>query len=353
MIDLEKEGIISMTEEQFKIEPQYGPSHNFLVYCNDVLVSLIKYTDSKKLSSVKINFKNKEKNSFANLKEGSNIFDWMQEYGYNDEMYELAYRYTFFSLVVDFCHYMLESFECAAKKKVAVAYALLRKPLRDNLYYIEWLAAEREDFMDKLIKGSAEDLVINKSNAKKYIEKVKKIYGIACQDGFFSFRYDKNDRMSLEKIWNKANHVVTTHSYTKSVQGELNFVFLKEEGIDEFTRYYYYVVPLVMSYAVNLILAMFEQIINVNSMTSAINRVLKISRQACIADGKFFQDTFNVLKVEDIPFFCPYCGKEVDMNSDILFELMNNMFKCEMCGFKIESSSYIFDYEKETDLVED
>lgn len=84
----------------------------------------------------------------CNLKEDSDIFVWMQEHGYSVEMYELEYRHTFFSLVADFCHYMLESFECAAKKKVAVAYALLRKPLRDNLYYIEWLAAEREDLLD-------------------------------------------------------------------------------------------------------------------------------------------------------------------------------------------------------------
>ena len=334
-----------MTEDQFKIEPQYGPSHNFLVYRNDVLVSFLKYVDCEKLSSVKINFKNKEdEHSFADLKEGSDIFDWMEEHGYSDEMYELEYRHTFFSLVADFCHYMLESFECAAKKKVAVAYALLRKPLRDNLYYIEWLAAEREDLLDKLAKGKAKDLVINKSNAKKYIEKVEKIYGIAHQDGFFNFRYDKNDRMSLEKIWNKANHVITTHYYTKSAQGELNFVVLDEERIDEFTRYYYCVVPLVMSYAVDLIVAMFERIINVNPMTNVINRVLKLARQACTADGKFFQDALNILEVDEIPFFCPHCGNEIHMNLDILFELMNNMFKCEECGFKIESSNYVFDY---------
>ena len=60
-----------MTEDQFKIEPQYGPSHNFLVYCNDVLVSFLKYADREKLSSVKINFKNKkDEHSFADLKEG-------------------------------------------------------------------------------------------------------------------------------------------------------------------------------------------------------------------------------------------------------------------------------------------
>ncbi len=60
------------------------------------------------------------------------------------------------------------------------------------------MAAEREDLLDKLAKGNAEDLVINKSNAKKYIEKVEKIYGIAHQDGFFSFWYDKNDRIIVE-----------------------------------------------------------------------------------------------------------------------------------------------------------
>ena len=108
-----------------------------------------------------------------------------------------------------------------------------------------------------------------------------------------------------------------------------------------------------MSYAVDLIVAMFEQIINVNPMTSVINRVLKLARQACTADGKFFQDTLNILEVDDIPFFCPHCGKEIHMNYDILFELMNNVFNCEECGFKIESSSYIFDYEEEADIVED
>ena len=49
----------------------------------------------------------------------------------------------------------------------------------------------------------------------------------------------------------------------------------------------------------------------------------------------------------------PHCGNEIHMNLDILFELMNNMFKCEECGFKIESSNYVYDYEGEADAIED
>ena len=78
-----------------------------------------------------------------------------------------------------------------------------------------------------------------------------------------------------------------------------------------------------------------------------IHLTLKTSKQ-CTADGKLFQDVLNILEVDEIPFFCPHCGNEIHMNLDILFELMNNMFKCEECGFKIESSNYVFDYEGES-----
>lgn len=54
--------------------------------------------------------------------------EWLITHGHREEMYEVYYRHTFFSLVADFCSYMLESINCAAKMKVAVSYALLRKP---------------------------------------------------------------------------------------------------------------------------------------------------------------------------------------------------------------------------------
>lgn len=47
---------------------------------------------------------------------------------------------------------------------------------------------------------------------------------------------------------------------------------------------------------------MVEQIINVNPVISVINRVLKPAGQTCTADEKFFQDTLNILEVDDIPF---------------------------------------------------
>ena len=133
------------------ISPKYYTQHNYLIYCNDVLVRWIKYFDEKRLSSVSIQFKDEnEARDFQNISE-ENIMEWLKNNGYEQEMYELSRRHILCSLVADVCHYMLESFTCAAKMIPAVAYALLRKPLRDNLANIEWLRVNPKELIDKLM----------------------------------------------------------------------------------------------------------------------------------------------------------------------------------------------------------
>ena len=135
------------SEFVFQIEPKHYQKHNYLTYCNDILVSILRYTDQHRLSSVQIRFKNEaDAKLFSQLeKDSDTLQDWLLQNGYKEQMYEGYYRHTLFSLIADFCHYMLESINCAAKMKVAVSYALLRKPLKDTLGYIEWLYADRTE----------------------------------------------------------------------------------------------------------------------------------------------------------------------------------------------------------------
>ena len=123
------------SEFTFQIEPKHYFKHNYLTYCNDVLVSMLKYADEEKMASVSIDLGNGENIEFEQDEKWQ---EWLITHGHREEMYEVYYRHTFFSLVADFCSYMLESINCAAKMKVAVSYALLRKPLKDTLGYIEW-----------------------------------------------------------------------------------------------------------------------------------------------------------------------------------------------------------------------
>lgn len=148
--------------------------------------------------------------------------------------------------------------------------------------YIEWLRVEPKELIDKLLYCQPEeyDLSCKKELKKKHIEQIYEKYKIDRNNGMFAFRYEKNEDISLEKIWNKANHIVTTQKYTKSAQGELNFVFVDSEQLEHYTEYYYTVVPQIMAYATELIVGMFEEIADINPFTQTVNKILMTLHQA-------------------------------------------------------------------------
>ena len=263
------------SEFTFQIEPKHYFKHNYLTYCNDVLVSMLKYTDEEKMASVSIDLGNDENIEFEQDEKWQ---EWLITHGHREEMYEVYYRHTFFSLVADFCSYMLESINCAAKMKVAVSYALLRKPLKDTLGYIEWLRVDRNGMLDLLASGKPEDLVITKEKAREHTSLIEENCKLSS---YFDFRYNKASETSLEHIWNNANHLITTkYKLSKTEPGNLNFVFADEAILRSFSDYYYITVPAIMSYAVNLICEMFEEgAVKIYAQIYLQARLSEVSRQ--------------------------------------------------------------------------
>lgn len=88
------------SEFTFQIEPRHFGKHNYLTYCNDVLVSILKYADREELSSVKIEFKSEnDANLFLEIEKNSEDWqNWLMAHGYTKELYEAYYRHTFFLL---------------------------------------------------------------------------------------------------------------------------------------------------------------------------------------------------------------------------------------------------------------
>src|SRR5665647_103015 len=97
---------------------------------------------------------------------------------------------------------------------------------------------DRNEVVDLLINGTANQLVIEKTKAKYITDKIKELIGV---DNYFVFRYDKNRIESLEKIWHKANHLITRDKYCKTENGALNFIFSSEENLLRLEDLYYLV----------------------------------------------------------------------------------------------------------------
>ncbi len=70
------------SEFTFQIEPKHYFKHNYLTYCNDVLVSILKYADEKKMTGVSINFDSGE---HEELEQVENWQEWLLTHGYREE----------------------------------------------------------------------------------------------------------------------------------------------------------------------------------------------------------------------------------------------------------------------------
>lgn len=336
------------SEFTFQITPEHYIKHNYLTYCNDVLVSMLIYVDEHQLSSATFQFDSAEKaREFEKVDQtygddDESWQDWLIENGCKDALYEAYYKRVLFSLVGDFCNYMLESINCAAKMKIAVSYALLRKPLKDTLGYIEWLYVNKNEVLDLLVNGKPEDLEIKKEKAKANTDVIKDKFGT---HGYFEFRYEKNSDISLERIWNQASHLITTHKYAKTERGNLNFIFSNEEDLRKFSGYYYLLIPHIMSYAINLIMSMFEEFAPINEYTKAMNSLIQHLRMMEMSGIFSFEEAMEPIKGADLPILCPRCGRNKMMKNKDILKLLSGIYRCPRCFKGINTGRYIFDWE--------
>lgn len=75
--------------KSYKINECYIEQHNFLIYCNDILVKWLHWIYDNNLCKMQINFKNEEEMKSFSKERDNNLMTWLKDNGYEMEMYEL------------------------------------------------------------------------------------------------------------------------------------------------------------------------------------------------------------------------------------------------------------------------
>ncbi len=84
--------------KSYKINECYIEQHNFLIYCNDILVKWLHWIYDNNLCKMQINFKNEEEMKSFLKERDNNLMTWLKDNGYEMEMYELNRRHILCSL---------------------------------------------------------------------------------------------------------------------------------------------------------------------------------------------------------------------------------------------------------------
>ena len=343
-----------MKKQNIFIPDEHLARYDFLIYCENVIVDILKYADEHKLSDVKINFNEKDFEKFKEYSEKDDkdaICDWLLHTEYKNVFLEYHKKHLFFSLIRDFYNYYSASLENIIKPNISVAWSLLRKPLQETLAYIEWLAVDGDELLTMMLNSSEAkeyDITKTKYNKKKQ-DNITKLSGESYAESsvlnIYEFRYSKESETSLNGILNGANHLVVDRSESfKTSPSGLNFVFLDGKEFENGLGFYYTALPFVMFYAMNVITKMFAEIADLNTYTKIINMYNIILKNFKAMGSISLQEALRFIDT-DVPIICSRCGRKMYTEKHFQ-QLSYNRVRCPRCLHTVNTFSYIFDYEK-------
>lgn len=151
---------------------------------------------------------------------------------------------------------------------------------------LEWLLADENDFIENFNSSDSENIAPDKISKERKIEIIKKAEILAntnlnSYEEIYNLRYTKSITYGLERIWNQANHIVTTVKHYKTSSSNLNFVFTDENALLEQWKALYKLLHILMYHSTEVIISLFEKLFAENSNI--------VGQTKLIRDIKFIQ----------------------------------------------------------------
>ena len=320
------------------IPKKYKNLHRYFVIVYDTLASILKQVESANLLTVQFKFKDpKEKPEFEHL-ERDDAYEWLKDHNYDDVIYKLSFNQCFAGLLTDLLQFISNALKASEKGQLNVSFALLRKPLKENLFYLEYLVAHEEKFI-KLFnseKGS-ENLAVDKVQKQEKIQIIKE----TCQkigfrawpaEDLYDMRYNKRNPLSFEPSFQTATHLITTADGYKTEEGNFNFIFSTYKDKMSQWDFLYSSLPILMLYTYDICSHLFGKIGRKNPVWQLMNMRFYLGYLYATKGYKAIKEDFQGI----FKGFEATCGK---CSSHFIFD--HNQFKhffyrfevkCQTCG---------------------
>ena len=181
------------------------------------------------------------------LEESGDIWDYLKKYK-EDQFYTLLNKQLILGLLRDFCYFIQESLDCSNKMRLVVSYALLRRPIVDNLKILLRILADDSFYNNFIERNDYDPAKMNDEETKVFLKATDEIRVIKPITGEFMYEciYDKNNAGSVINLSNRAIHPVTTRPWNKTGAMNCNFIFTTPADIQELWKHYYAYMPAIL-----------------------------------------------------------------------------------------------------------
>lgn len=340
-------GILS--EERLElIPPDYWPAHEFCFFLHDKVLELLVEYDSHGVQDIVSEAFHKaiveagKESEFENIE----LLAYMKEHDLVVPYKQHIVSHVVLALIADMLHFLYEALSCFEKRKFSVAFSLLRKPLKEHLFFLSWILADEDDFISRFESNNY--ISFSGVSKEKRLSIIKRaISKLHIKDAFdeetiWNYVYSKKHENGFEATWQRATHLTTSHGeLLKTEDYSFNFIF--DDVFDDF--YYIFLkenLPYLFLYLSQVALASFNRIHSVNEKT--VNHLILITMgcyEALFLDGRSMPISKVLQKTMGEMLSCIHCEapfKIKKKNAPMFY--LHEKFECEECGLVSEFPLY-------------
>lgn len=245
---------------------RFSLGHDLAFVLHDLLAEHVVEGERAGLQVFSVRLAKPEDGAVMEKLEGEALWEWCEAHGYRDILDEHSYRSLVFALLSDLCQFVYEGLKCSEKGKLAVAFSNFRKPIQDDLCFLEWILADWPDFLARFRKGP-EQIDTSKLRDLRKATRLD-IIGQAMDktaigrwidpDWLYELRYEKASDFGLDRTFNHALHLVTTHKHYATSAENLNFVFCNDEDRQDLWERLYLLLPTILLHSLYVVRALFK-----------------------------------------------------------------------------------------------
>ncbi len=310
--------------------------HEFCFFLHDVMVSLLREAEAHRVSVVKYTFKDAaEAEAFEKRDDPISFFI---ESGRRDLASQITLNQVTLALYADLLHFLHDALKALEKRKFAVAFTLLRKPLKQNLMFATWMCADEQDFFTQLERSPADYMEEKDLPKDRRIELLKKSIerienpSLFNAELLYGILFDKNSERSLAPLFDKAAHLVTSRGrLMKTEELNLNFIF-KNPADDDVYQTIYLGLAYVLIYLVLLQIALYSRMRTIEKNFADWFLLTSLGAYQCI----FGQGPSSLVRIinKTLSEFlvCPHCRTNTTIRKvDAARFFVTETLRCQHC----------------------
>ena len=302
------------------IPPKYHQQHSFCVWLHDRILDALRQAEAAGVATVHFDLKSEEEKKAVTAAE--NIIQYFIDNGREDVAKRIVINQSVIPLYADALEFILEGLFMLEKRKFTVSFALLRKPLRQSLFFLTWLFADEDEFFARMKSDPALlDRNIEPEQKKALLARAISEFEInefLDADVIYGMVFDKKNPSGLAHYFDKALHLVTNEAAIKTEGLNLNFIF-KKRSDDDLYDGIYFILAYVLLY---LLLLEIETIGRMSDLPEFYLKWISIaivgSFEAIFTEGSTMIDHVNTAWAEI--FRCVSCGTPLQVTRGNAFE---------------------------------